>query len=102
MKGLPVFVDVLSKVGARKNLSDREHLQKAHDHVATITDCVHCAATVGTGDTDETMPKDGKEPNANDVGKRGARHSKKDLSKIKDTHDTLVALGARCEDFTKP
>lgn len=95
---LSAFIDTLIKAGARHGKRDREHLEDAHKALAAMVDGVHCVEQENTDEHgSEEMGRDEMER----VNKRGARHSKEDLQRIKKAHDLVVQLGAACPGMKK-
>jgi len=86
------------KAGARHGERDRALLAAAHDACAMLADGAHCMKA-----SEENMDEqnDNEEEGREALGKRGARHSKEDLGRIKAAHDALCAAGAVCPGMRK-
>lgn len=85
------FLATLQKIGAKHSAADKEILNKAHDACAELVGGVHCAAQ-----PNEQQDNSEEGPIGEDVGKRGARHSKDTIDKVGQAHDLLVEVGAQC------
>ncbi len=90
----------LEKSGARFSNADMKKLQSCHDNIAGMCDKVHCAGGYGDkyGNTPESVDSAGGQ--AGMLGpdiKIGARHNQYDMLHMKAAHDSLVALGCKCE-----
>lgn len=88
--------DQIAKAGSRKSKADQQCIQEIHDKAASLVDKMHCAAQSfsAEGQKDDAEKQAAARALLEKVGKR---HSAADMAKIKEAHDAMCALGAKCD-----
>lgn len=93
-----VVTDFVSKAGARKNKEDSAMIQDMHDKCMKLADGATCGKAAPAEDEPSANQKEGAKKGADGtIEKKGARHSAADVLKIKEAHDIMCALGAKCD-----
>ena len=99
-KAAPAFgvqADQVAKAGSRKSKSDMQCIQEIHDKAASLVDKMHCAAQPFSAEGQAKSEAEKQAAARALLEKVGKRHSAADMAKIKEAHDAMCSLGAKCD-----